>query len=94
MANDPKEQVVTHEIDVYLYPIHLPGKAEGKYMARTKSGTPLSMENICAVAVERGGVTMPYVDLVGDLKAACQLTDGFAVENGFKGSNRHVLCSK
>jgi hypothetical protein len=29
MANDIDEQLVTHEIDAYLYPIHLPGKAEG-----------------------------------------------------------------
>jgi hypothetical protein len=38
MASDIDEQVVSHEIDAYLCPIHLPGKAEGKYLAKTKSG--------------------------------------------------------
>ncbi|MDR1073342.1 MAG: DUF4469 domain-containing protein [Treponema sp.] len=90
MTNDIAEQLVTHEIDAYLYPIHLPGKAEGKYLAKTKSGTPLSVENVCAAAVERGGVTMPYEDLVRAVKAylheaAYQLTDGFAIENGYIG---------
>jgi hypothetical protein len=90
MASNSNEQLVTHEIDAYLYPIRLPGKAEGKYMARTKSGTPLSVENVCAAAVERGGVTMPYADLVQAVKAylheaAYQLTDGFAIENGYIG---------
>jgi hypothetical protein len=90
MANDIDEQLITHEIDAYLYPIHLPGKAEGKYLARTKSGAPLSVENVCAAAVERGGVTMSYTDLVRGVKAylreaAYQLTDGFAVENGYIG---------
>ncbi|MDR1398785.1 MAG: DUF4469 domain-containing protein [Treponema sp.] len=90
MANEVDEHLVTHEIDAYLYAIHLPGKAEGKYMARTKSGTPLSVENVCAAAVERGGVTMPYADLVRGVKAylheaAYQLTDGFAIENGYIG---------
>jgi hypothetical protein len=90
MANDSDKQLVTHKIDVYLYPIHLPGRAEGKYLAKTKSGTPLSVENICAAAVERGGVTMAYADLVQGVKAylheaAYQLTDGFAIENGYIG---------
>ncbi|MDR1325825.1 MAG: DUF4469 domain-containing protein [Treponema sp.] len=90
MATDIDEQLVTHDIDAYLYPIYLPGKAEGKYMARTKSGTPLSVENVCAAAVERGGVTMSYNDLVRCVKAylheaSYQLTDGFAIENGYIG---------
>jgi hypothetical protein len=57
-------------------------------MAKTKSGTPLSVENVCAAAVERGGVTMPYADLVRAVKAylhdaVYQFTDGFAIENGY-----------
>jgi hypothetical protein len=41
MAAGLDGQVVTQEIDAYRYPIPLPGKAEGKYGARTKSGSPL-----------------------------------------------------
>ena len=90
MATEIDEQLITHEIDAYLYPIYLPGNAQGKYLARTKSGTPLSVENVCAAAVERGGVTMAYADLVRGVKAylheaAYQLTDGFAIENGYIG---------
>jgi hypothetical protein len=90
MATEQDEQLVTHDIDAYLYPIYLPGKMEGKYLARTKSKTPLSIENVCAAAVKRGGVTMPYEDMVRGVKAylheaAYQLTDGFAIENGYIG---------
>jgi hypothetical protein len=90
MATDINEQLVTHEIDAYLYLIHLPGKTEGKYMAGAKSGTPLSVENVCAAAKEREGITMPYTEMVQGVKAylheaAYQLIDGFAIENGYIG---------
>jgi hypothetical protein len=90
MTADIDKQLITHEIDAYLYPIYLPGIAEGRFLARTKSGTPLSVENVCAAAVERGGVTMGYADMVRAVKAyldeaAYQLIDGFALENGYIG---------
>ncbi|MDR2193959.1 MAG: DUF4469 domain-containing protein [Treponema sp.] len=87
--HEAEKELVTHEIDVYLYPNHLPA-IPGKYIARSKTGSPLSVENVCAAAVERGGVTIPYADLVRSVKAylveaAYQLTDGFAIENGYTG---------
>jgi hypothetical protein len=47
MAADIDEQLVTHKIDAYLYPFHLPGK----YMARTRTG-PL-LRGVC-IQRERG----------------------------------------
>jgi hypothetical protein len=41
MARDINEQVVANEIDAYLYPIHLPGKAEGTYLDKTTSASAL-----------------------------------------------------
>jgi hypothetical protein len=52
MASDIDEQLIAHKISVYLYPIHLPGQAEDNYLTKTKSGTPLSAENVCAAAGE------------------------------------------
>jgi hypothetical protein len=61
---------------------------EGKYIARAKAETPLSIENICASATTRGGAEVSYETMVESVRfyyaeAMYQLADGFAVDNGY-----------
>jgi hypothetical protein len=77
---------VLHKIEAKLYPNYL-GKGEGAYVARAKAEAPLSIEDICAAAKNRGGFTGQYEDLVEHAhvfvnEAVYQLLDGFSVQAG------------
>jgi len=76
---------VMHRIRVKLYPNYLPGH-ENSFLARTDSEAVLSVEQVCAAMLERGGFKGNPDDLVTYVKAflkesAYQLSDGFAVNN-------------
>ena len=77
---------VLHKIEAKLYPNYL-GKGEGAYVARAKAEAPLSIEDVCAAAKNRGGFTGKYEDLVDHVnvfigEAVYQLLDGFSVQLG------------
>ena len=77
---------VLHKIEAKLYPNYL-GKGEGAYVARSKAEAPLSLEDVCAAAKNRGGFTGQYEDLVehGHVllnEIIYQLLDGFSVQMG------------
>jgi hypothetical protein len=74
---------VLHKIHVWLYPNHLP-TVEGEFIARPKSDSMLTIEEICAALKKRGGFTGSYDDVVSHVKlfldeAAYQLCDGYSV---------------
>jgi hypothetical protein len=76
---------VLHRIEAKLYPNYL-GKG-GPYIARSKAEAPLSIEQICASAKNRGGFTGQYEDLVTHVHAFInemiyQLLDGFSAQIG------------
>ncbi|GMO55709.1 MAG: DNA-binding domain-containing protein [Treponemataceae bacterium] len=79
---------VLHKIEAKLYPNYL-GKGDGAYVARAKAEAPLSIEDICAAAKNRGGFTGQYEDLVEHAhvlinEIVYQLLDGFSVQmSGF-----------
>jgi hypothetical protein len=78
---------VLHEIRAKLYHNYLLN-AEGKYIARAQVQKTLSVEEVCAAAVSRGGVTIPYADLVEAVYAylkemAYDLANGFGVGNPY-----------
>ncbi|MDR2418029.1 MAG: DUF4469 domain-containing protein [Treponema sp.] len=84
VINDVTE--VLHRIRVKLYPNYL-GKGEGAYIARSKAEAPLSIEEICAAAKNRGGFTGQYEDLVEHThifvnEMIYQLLDGFSAQIG------------
>ena len=77
---------VLHKIEAKLYPNYL-GKGDGAYVARSKAEAPLSIEDVCAAAKNRGGFTGQYEDLaeyahifINEL--IYQLLDGFSVQLG------------
>jgi hypothetical protein len=77
---------VLHKIEAKLYHNYL-GKGEGAYVARSKAEAPLSIEDICASAKNRGGFTGQYEDLVEHThvfvnEMVYQLLDGFSVQVG------------
>ncbi|MDR0599057.1 MAG: DUF4469 domain-containing protein [Treponema sp.] len=77
---------VLHKIEAKLYPNYL-GKGEGAYVARSKAEAPLSIEDVCASAKNRGGFTGQYEDLVEHThvfinEMVYQLLDGFSVQVG------------
>jgi hypothetical protein len=77
---------VLHKIEAKLYPNYL-GKGEGAYVARAKAEVPLSIEDVCAAAKNRGGFTGQYEDLVEHAhifinELIYQLLDGFSVQLG------------
>jgi hypothetical protein len=77
---------VLHKIEAKLYPNYL-GKGEGAYVARSKAEAPLSIEDICASAKNRGGFTGQYEDLVEHVRVFInemiyQLLDGFSAQIG------------
>jgi hypothetical protein len=77
---------VLHKIEAKLYPNYL-GKGEGAYVARAKAEAPLSIEDVCAAAKNRGGFTGQYEDLVEHARIFIneiiyQLLDGFSVQLG------------
>jgi hypothetical protein len=84
VMNDVTE--VLHKIEAKLYPNYL-GKGEGAYVARSKAEAPLSIEDICASAKNRGGFTGQYEDLVEHThvfvnEMIYQLLDGFSAQIG------------
>ena len=77
---------VLHKIEAKLYPNYL-GRGEGAYLARARAEAPLSVEDVCASAKNRGGYTGQYEDLVEHAhiflnEAVYQLLDGFSVQMG------------
>jgi hypothetical protein len=77
---------VLHKIEAKLYPNYL-GKGEGAYVARAKAEAPLSIEDVCAAAKNRGGFTEQYEDLMEHAhvfinEIMYQLLDGFSVQLG------------
>jgi hypothetical protein len=77
---------VLHKIEAKLYPNYL-GKGEGAYVARAKAEAPLSIEDVCAAAKNRGGFTGQLDDLmehshVFTREVIYQLLDGFSVQFG------------
>ena len=77
---------VLHKIEAKLYPNYL-GRGEGAYMARAKAEAPLSIQDVCAAAKNRGGFTGQYEDLVEHAQVftnemVYQLLDGFSVQLG------------
>jgi hypothetical protein len=77
---------VLHKIEAKLYPNYL-GKGDGAYVARTKAEAPLSIEDVCAAAKNRGGFSGQYEDLVEHAsiftsELVYQLLDGFSVQIG------------
>jgi hypothetical protein len=79
--------VVLHRIRIKLYPCRLPGK-EGMHIARIDNEAVLSIEEVCAALIGRGGFTVTYEILVMCVKrffdeVAHQLCDGFGVSTGY-----------
>jgi hypothetical protein len=77
---------VLHKIEAKLYPNYL-GKGDGAYVARSKAEAPLSIEDVCAAAKNRGGFTGQYEDLAEHAhifinELIYQLLDGFSVQLG------------
>jgi hypothetical protein len=77
---------VLHRIEAKLYPNYL-GKGDGAYVARGKAEAPLSIEDICASAKNRGGFTGRYEDLAEHARIFVnemiyQLLDGFSAQIG------------
>jgi hypothetical protein len=77
---------VLHKIQARLYPNYLQ-KGEGLFFARAKAEAPLSIEDICASAKNRGGFTGSYDDLVEHVRIFInemiyQLLDGFSIQIG------------
>ncbi|MDR2516528.1 MAG: DUF4469 domain-containing protein [Spirochaetaceae bacterium] len=77
---------ILHKIEAKLYPNYL-GKGAGAYVARAKAEAPLSIEDVCAAAKNRGGFTGQYEDLAEHARIFIneiiyQLLDGFSVQFG------------
>jgi hypothetical protein len=71
---------------VKLYPNNFPGK-EGEFVAHTVAEKPLTYEEVCASAKERGGYTGSLDDLIEHVaiflrEAAHHLCDGYEVNFG------------
>jgi len=82
-----KPEEVLHHIRVRLRRNNLPD-AEGAYSARTVSEKAMTIEEVCAALINRGGSSANYNDLVAHVRqffdeAAYQLCNGFAVDTGF-----------
>ena len=77
---------VLHVIRARLYPNHF--EHGGKYVARAKTEKTLTVEQVCAEAVTRGGSDLNYDTMVDAVsayfdEAFYQLADGFSVENDY-----------
>ncbi|MDR2782315.1 MAG: DUF4469 domain-containing protein [Treponema sp.] len=86
MAGLEQVRNVLHVIRAWLYPNHF--EHGGKYVARAKTEKTLSVAQVCAEAVTRGGSDLNYdtmMDAVGAYfdEAFYQLADGFSVENDY-----------
>jgi len=85
VINDPDE--VLHRIRIKLFPSNLPGSKDA-YYARTANEAELTIEEVAAAMVKRGGFTGNYHDLIKHVReflseTAYQLCDGFAVNAGY-----------
>jgi hypothetical protein len=72
-----------HKMRAKLYPSYLPG-TEGKYIARTTNEATVTVEEICADAVKRGGYDGSHDQMVKAVRhflkeTRYQLADGFSV---------------
>ncbi|MDR1218297.1 MAG: DUF4469 domain-containing protein [Treponema sp.] len=86
MAGLEELRNVLHVIRAWLYPNYL--EHGGKFIARAKTERTLSVEQVCAEAVTRGGSDLNYDTMVDAVnayfdEAFYQLADGFSVENGY-----------
>jgi hypothetical protein len=87
MAFFRKIAEIFHKIRIKLHPCRLPGK-EGQYIARIDNEAVLTIEEVCAALIKRGGFTGDYNTLVMCVKCffdevAYQLCDGFGVKNRY-----------
>lgn len=78
---------VMHRIRAKLHANNLPN-VKGKYIARTNNQKMLSVEDVCAALVTRGGFDGEYTRLVDYVQkyldeVAYQLCDGYAINNGY-----------
>jgi hypothetical protein len=86
MAGLEQLRNVLHVIRAWLYPNYL--EHGGRYIARTRTEKTLSVAQVCAEAVTRGGSDLNYDTMVDAVnayfdEAFYQLADGFSVENDF-----------
>jgi hypothetical protein len=86
MAGLEQLRNVLHVIRAWLYPNYLEHGA--KYIARARTGKTLTVAQVCAEAVTRGGSDLNYDTMVDAVnayfdEAFYQLADGFSVENDF-----------
>jgi hypothetical protein len=77
---------VLHVIRAWLYPNYL--EHGGKFIARAKTERTLSVEQVCAEAVTRGGSDLNYDTMIDAVnayfdEAFYQLADGFSVKNDY-----------
>ncbi|MDR1398531.1 MAG: DUF4469 domain-containing protein [Treponema sp.] len=87
MAGLEAHQGILHTIKAWLYPNYFQ-HVDGKFIARAKAETPLSVENVCASATTRGRANVSYETMVEAVRlyyseAMYQLADGFSVNNGY-----------
>lgn len=87
MAGLEIHQGILHTLKALLYTNYFQHVA-GKFIARAKTETPLSIENICASATTRGGARVNYDTMVEAVKlyyaeSMYQLADGFSIDNGY-----------
>jgi len=87
MASINEDDQVLHRIRVRLFPNNLPGSKKAWY-ARTANEAVLTIEDVAAAMVNRGGFTGNYHDLIKHVKeffdeTVYQLCDGYAVNMGY-----------
>jgi hypothetical protein len=87
MASINDTDQVLHRIRVRLFPSNLSGSKDA-YYARTVNEAELTVEDVAAALVKRGGFTGNYNDLIKHIReffdeTAYQLCDGFAVNAGY-----------
>ena len=83
-----------HKIKVKLYPNYLPAN-RGKYIARTNNENTLTIDEVCAALAARTGYKGDYKKMAEYVKkyydeVAYQLSDGFAVNNGYYSIHPHI----
>ncbi|MDR1325386.1 MAG: DUF4469 domain-containing protein [Treponema sp.] len=86
MAGLEELRNVLHVIRAWLYPNYL--EYGGKFIARAKTDKTLSVKQVCAEAVTRGGSDLNYNTMVDAVnvyfdEVFYQLADGFSVENNY-----------
>jgi hypothetical protein len=86
MAGLEQLRNVLHVIRAWLYPNYF--EHGGKYVARAKTEKTLTVEQVCAEAITRGGSDLNYDTMVDAVsayfdEAFYQLADGFSVENDY-----------